>query len=235
MKNRRSFIGILGAVLGIGLLVALGFVMSGWFRAMRTTRESAPVSSRSQPVSPSQKKNQEQTPSPPTTSESSERADPTADWERFFYPIPAPVSKASKSTGSGRLSILYPPSMSAQMVNDRTVTVKPINPTETFGSGDFSVAVTTHDPESLSLQEFVDRLTLPGPSTGIHARSSVDPITVAGLSGFRVIATGVGGNNLGVFLSFGGQIISITASYAGQTNDEYVHLFDLMVGSLTLI
>jgi len=101
MENRKPFTKLIGTIFGIGLLIALGFVMSGWFRAMRTARESAPASSQSQPASPSQEKNQEKASSPSTTSESSGQVDPTADWEMY-------------ENGRYSFTLKYPPSLTIE-------------------------------------------------------------------------------------------------------------------------
>lgn len=62
----------------------------------------------------------------------------------------------------------------------------------------------------------------------------MDQIIVSGMPGYRIVATGVGGNNLGVFFAYGDEIVSITASYVGNPNDEHVDQFDQMVNSITV-
>lgn len=79
--KRKTVANLFGALLGISLLVAFGFALSGWFRTTRTAREGAPVSQQPQSIS-----SQEQTSPPPTTPESSAPADPTADWRVYVNP-----------------------------------------------------------------------------------------------------------------------------------------------------
>jgi hypothetical protein len=79
LVNRRAFVNALGAILGIGLLVAFGFVLSGWFRTMGTAKESPSVSPLSQSVTvPKESEKQ-----PPSAPPSQEQADPTAGWRVY--------------------------------------------------------------------------------------------------------------------------------------------------------
>lgn len=90
--KRKTVANLFGALLGISLLVALGFVLSGWFRTMRTAREGAPVSSQSQPVSALRESEEQILPVP----QSQEQAGSTAGWKMY-------------SNSKYGFSIKYPP------------------------------------------------------------------------------------------------------------------------------
>ncbi len=171
---------------------------------------------------------------------SSSPANEIANWKRFESPIPVPIGSALMPL-KNTISILYPPFLRPEYVqsfNDRILVFKPSNPEKAINSyteGEFMVSIATLESGPTPLWERVNSMSEPGPLHGIETRKSFTPITVGGLSGFRVETVGRTGHDLGVYLPYRDRIIAITASYASEAHsEEHIRIFDMMVNSIAI-